>query len=271
MKKLVGVLFACGISATMMAGPLDTNGDAIDDLYFQNSVGQIFSWQLNGSGTAMSATFVHAGILADWRLVARADLNQDGTGDLIFQNSGGQIFGWLVSNAGFPFGVVSIYRGDGLADWRVRAAADLNNDRIPDLILQSTNGQVIGWIMNGAGGALFAVTIHGGDLGNWRIRAAADVNDDGIPDLILQNSESGHVVAWLMNGAAGATSNVTIYGADLIDWRLRAVADLNFDRLPDLVFQNSNGQIFGLLMGDAGSPIGGVNVWASALADWQVF
>src|SRR5678815_4524394 len=221
MKKLVGVLIACGISATIMAGPLDTNGDAIDDLYFQNSAGQIFSWQLNGSGTAMSATFVHAGILADWRLVARADLNQDGTGDLIFQNSGGQIFGWLVSNAGFPFGVISIYRGDGLADWRVRAAADLN--------------------------------------------------DDGFPDLILQNSESGHVVAWLMNGAAGATSNVTIYGADLIDWRLRAVADLNFDRLPDLVFQNSNGQIFGLLMGDAGSPIGGVNVWASALADWQVF
>ena len=57
-----------------------------------------------------------------------------------------------------------------------------------------------------------------------------------------------------MNGADGATTNVTIYGADLIDWRLRAVADLNVDGLPDLVFQNSNGQIFGLLMGDAGLP-----------------
>ena len=121
MKKLLILLFVCCASAAAIAGPLDTNGDGIDDLYFQNSVGQIFSWQLNGSGTAMSAILVHAGTLADWRLVARADLNQDGTADLIFQNSGGQIFGWLTSSAGFPFGVVSIYRGDGLAGWRVRA------------------------------------------------------------------------------------------------------------------------------------------------------
>jgi hypothetical protein len=189
---------------------------------------------------------------------------------LIFQNSTGQIFAWLMNSAGFAVGSISIYGGDALADWKVSAAADLNSDGIDDLVLQNTNGQIIGWIMNGAGGAALAVTIYSGPLGTWRVRAAADINDNGTTDLVLQNTQNGHVIAFLMNGLAGIAGNVTVYGADFIGWHLRTAVDLNLDGHRDLIFQNDNGQVFGLLIGVTGAPIGDVDVWASALVGWEV-
>jgi hypothetical protein len=72
-----------------------------------------------------------------------------------------------------------------------------------------------------------------------------------------------------MNGGTGVAAAVTIYGGNPGDWALRAASDLNADGIPDLVFQNSSGQIFGWLMTASGSPAVGVSIWSGAgLSSW---
>ncbi len=74
------------------------------------------------------------------------------------------------------------------------------------------------------------------------MRPPSDVNGDRQPDLIWRRLASGHNAVWLMNGInAGVTTLLTPgYAAQLPDlnWEIRAVADLNGDNQPDLIWQN---------------------------------
>ena len=124
----------------------DVNGDGISDLVFQNSIGQVYAWFLNGSGSAVNFTtgaglkgtgaagsgYLYAGALGDWRIVSVADVNGDGIPDLIFQNSVGQVYAWFLNGSGSAenFTTGAGLKGTGaagsgylytgaLGDWRV--------------------------------------------------------------------------------------------------------------------------------------------------------
>ena len=188
---------AGGLIATSVTG--DANNDGITDFVFQNGAGQLFEWFLDGTGTTINfatgaglkpgSKFLYGGGLGDWRLAARADVNNDGIPDLIFQNSIGQIYRWLLDGSGNPINFATgtglkpgsgFLYGGGLGDWRVVATADINGDGIPDLVFQNSAGQIYRWLLDGSGNAINFTTgtglkpgsgfLYGGGLGDWRIR-----------------------------------------------------------------------------------------------------
>src|SRR5205085_2007252 len=124
---------------------------------------------------------------------------------------------------------------------------------------------------NGAGAATGAGTIYpGSGLADWKVVGVADMNGDGNADLILRNSW-GQIVVWYMNGAGSATSAGTIYpGSGLADWKVVSIADMNSDGNPDIVFQNSWGQIVVWYMNGAGAATSAGTIYSGSLGDWRV-
>jgi len=59
----------------------------MDDFVFQNNIGQIYLWPLNGSGSAINFStgaglkpgsgYLYGGGLADWRVVGCTDINAE--------------------------------------------------------------------------------------------------------------------------------------------------------------------------------------------------
>ena len=265
------------------ASPKDLNGDGKGDLVFQNRAGQIYAWFLDGTGSAINfatgsglkpgSNFLYAGGLGNWRLVARADLNNDGIPDLIFQNNVGQIYVWCLdgtgsavsgNGSGLKVGVSPRFLyGGGLGDWRVVACTDMNGDGNADLVLQNAAGQIYLWLLDGTANTINFATgaglkpgskfLYSSSFGGWRIAACTDVNGDGIPDLVFQNSV-GQIYVWTLDGTATTINFATGAGlkpgskmtftAGLADWRLVTCTDMNGDDNPDFVFQNGAGQIY---------------------------
>lgn len=248
---------AGGLIATSVTG--DANNDGITDFVFQNGAGQLFEWFLDGTGTTINyatgaglkpgSKLLYGAGLGGLRLVARADVNNDGIPDLIFQNSTGQIYKWLLDGSGnaIDFATSSGLKpgsgylyGSSLGGWRVVAVADINGDGFPDLVYQNSVGQIYRWHLDGTGNTINYSTgaglkpgsgfLYGSGLGGWRIVAVADINGDGIPDLVFQNS-AGHIYKWYLDGTGNTISFATssglkpgygyLYPSALGDWRIR--------------------------------------------------
>jgi hypothetical protein len=137
-------------------------------------------------------------------------------------------------------------------NWTIRAVGDMSGDGKPDVIWQNrTNGQVAVWVMNGTQYAKsVAVQGQAGDKDAWVV-GAGDFDGDRRSDLVWYNEKTGAVSYWLMDGTTFLASAQT-FPADTIsdtNWTVRAVADLNGDRNPDLVWQHkSSGLLAAWLM-----------------------
>ena len=132
-------LYPGGLGDWRVVACADVNNDGAADLIFQNGVGQIYVWFLDGTGKTVSfstgaglkpgSRFLYSGGLADWRIGACADMNGDGLPDLIFQNNAGQISVWTLDGSGSTVDFAKgtglkpesrmIYPG-GLGDWRLK-------------------------------------------------------------------------------------------------------------------------------------------------------
>ena len=256
------------VTRSALSAGADMNNDGNADLLFQNSIGQIAAWYMNGSGATTSAATLYGAGLGDWRIVGKADMNGDGKLDIIFQNNVGQIAVWYLNGSGSVTGSAILY-GSGLGDWRVKAAVDMNGDGNTDIVFEDNVGQIAVWYMNGSGGVSSSATLYGAGLGDWRVVAAADMNNDGNPDLIFQNN-IGQIAVWYLNGTGTVTSSATLYGAGLGDWRIMAVADMNGDGNADIIFQNNVGQIAVWYMNGSGGVSSSALLYSGGLGDWRV-
>ncbi|MEO6739459.1 MAG: peptidylprolyl isomerase [Chthoniobacteraceae bacterium] len=116
-----------------------------------------------------------------------------------------------------------------------------------------------------------------------------DANNDGIADLVFQNN-AGQLYEWFLDGSGSGVDFTTqnglkpgskyLYGGALGDWRLMARADMNNDGFPDLIFQNSAGQIYVWFLDGSGNPIdfsngnglkpGSKYLYGGGLGDWRL-
>jgi hypothetical protein len=285
----------------------DVNGDGKSDLVFQNGSGQVYSWFLDGTGNAINGTqglaagskYLYSAGLGDWRVVGVADVNGDGIPDLVFQNGAGQVYAWFLDGTGNAVNGTQGIKGSGylcsgsLGDWRVMAVADVNGDGTPDLVFQNGAGQIYVWFLDGTGnvvdgsgqGIITSGYLFTGGLGDWRVAAVADVNGDGTPDIVFQNT-AGQIYAWFLDGTGntvdgtgqGVKSSGYLFTGGLGDWRVMAVTDVSGDGIPDIVFQNTLGQVYSWFLDGSGNAVNGSSglvpgskfLFTGGLGDWRI-
>lgn len=162
------------------------------------------------------------------------------------------------------------------------AAADVNGDGIPDLIVANAcesstncnNGGIGVLLGNGDGTFQPAVTYNSGGADATFV-TVADVNQDGKPDLVVANANTDSVAVLLGNGN-GTFQPAVSYSSTGWDTYGVAVADLNGDGHQDLVLANlltvegTQGSVSVLMANGSGGFEPGVSYGAGAADTWRV-
>jgi len=122
-----------------------------------------------------------------------------------------------------------------------RPPADFTGDLWPDLLFQNrADGRLIAWAMNGATRVSEMPLAPSAVDPNWHIVGTGDANRDGQMDIYWHHQPTGHLVVWLMNGGT-FSANEWISPTPVSDtqWKVRTVADMDQDGIPDLVWQHT--------------------------------
>jgi hypothetical protein len=250
-----------GIGATAVA-VADVNGDGIPDLVVANScasygncgnsvIGILFG---KGDGTFDPAvTYDSGGGGAD--SVAVADVNGDGIPDLLIANEcvtpnncAYSSVAVLLGNSDGTFQKAVTYDSGGVGTTSV-AAADLNGDGIPDIVLANWCVTAIDCdeggvgVLLGAGSGTFktAVTYSSGGPEALAV-IAEDVSGDGKPDIVVANQFDNNfnfgTVSVLVGNGDGTFAAAVPYNSGGYDARGVSIGDVNGDGKPDLIVAN---------------------------------
>jgi hypothetical protein len=186
----------------------------------------------------------------------------NGTSDILLQGSSGALVDWILQNGTLSSGdninnpALSGYSVVHDSYSQLALTGDFNGDGTSDILLQSSNGTLIDWIIKN-GTLSSGNNINNPAAYGYSVVGTGDFNGDGTTDLLLQNS-SGNLVDWTMkNGALSGGNNINnpaLYGYSLV-----GTGDFNGDGTTDLLLQNSSGNLVDWTMQN-GTLSGGNNI-----------
>ena len=196
----------------------------IDDSVLGLSYTQTLSWQTSTSG-AYVITNESGGAQAGTFIAIPPSVQAP---SLYFQN--GLALGLLSLNSSF---LPTSWSGIGTmsSGWQERATVDLNDDGNSDIIFQ--NGTQLGALLLDSSGVPLSWVGIGIMGSGWELRGAEPISSG--TKLFFQN---GDLLGVLTINVAGVPIQWNGIGAMTDGWELRAVADLNGDGVPELIFQN---------------------------------
>jgi hypothetical protein len=121
------------------------------------------------------------------------------------------------------------------------AIPDFDGDDWLDLVFQNqADGRLETWAMNGVTrqGVVALTPSQVADTG-WKIVGTGDFDADGQLDVAWQHAD-GRVAVWFMNGTTERSGTLLDPPqVDDLQWRIRAVADINADGRADLIWQHT--------------------------------
>jgi hypothetical protein len=214
----------------------DFNGDGKEDIVGANGTSNAIEVLLgNGNGSFGAATTISVG--SSPNAVAVADVNGDGKPDLAVldntgQSDGNDLVDILLGNGNGTFGAPTSYEvGNAPTDL---AAADLNNDGHPDLVVSNTGSSAghVDVLLN-KGDGTFAKA-KGYVPGTVAVGVAVgDVTGDGSPDIVPLSDHYSDMVSVLVgngNGTFRAPVNYAVGDGP----SAAAIGNFNGDSLLDL-------------------------------------
>jgi len=223
----------------------DFNADGASDLLWQDTTnGYLAVWTLSGHTVTSTRPLSHFVPNPDWRIAGTGDFDGDGKPDIVWHHrTQGWVYLWYMNGLTmFAEGYPSVNRVAD-TDWRIAAVGDMNGDQSPDLVWRhTTQGWLTVWLMHGRT-VMSVRELSPNRVADpaWEISGMADFNLDGHNDLIWRNRDTGHLLAWVMNGLT-QVFDVWLTPRVVADtnWEIVAIIDANGDTKPDLVWRNSS-------------------------------
>jgi hypothetical protein len=224
----------------------DGSGAGSLALHDMNGDGRLDVVASSGDGMAVLLNQANAGFAApvdsptssSSSAFAIADVNGDGAPDVAMTSEYGKDTLQVLLGRGdgtFPARAVDAVGGNVAESI---AAADLNADGKPDLVVANGNPDSVSVLLNTGGGAMAPHVEYG--TGFWPLQVAVgDLSGDGRPDLAVVNYEGNSVSVLVNQGGGTFAPKVDVRteptDADVLEW-LHAVAlgDFNGDGKLDI-------------------------------------
>ncbi|MFI5041689.1 MAG: PQQ-dependent sugar dehydrogenase [Acidimicrobiales bacterium] len=120
-------------------------------------------------------------------------------------------------------------------------AVDLNRDLKPDLLWHNQKtGDLYAWFLDGTTAAMSSyLTPRSIMATQWQVRGLVDMDDDGATDVLWQDQTTGNLFVWFMSGTQAVRgSYLSPRGVGDAAWQIEAVADLDNNGTPDILWHN---------------------------------
>jgi len=222
-------------------------GDGNSDILWQNDIGALVLWQMEGGTVAAVNALPNPG--PTWHIVGDNDFAAGAPAfgdDILWQNDNGALVIWsgISAASGTIADILAGTQNPG-PTWHVVGTGDTSNTvggSAAGILWQNDNGALVLWEdPTFAAGTFTFNTLAALPTvdPSWHVKGMADINGDHREDVVFQN-DNGSVVVWEMGGT-------TIANANLINlnpgpaWHIVGLRDLNFDGHIDILFQNDNG------------------------------
>jgi hypothetical protein len=197
-----------------------------------------------GNFTDMTALSADAVPTLGFLQPVAVDFNKDGRQDMLIAGTDGSLSVSLSKGDGTFQAPISLSLPSLDCELGYAAAADINDDGIPDIVATYAGDSACGssgstpsgyFVALGRGDGTFATPVftpYGTELYSITI---ADMNSDGKPDLLLNDIGSGSFAVYLLNGNGDGTFGAGIaVSSDYIVSQVIA-GDYNQDGKPDLI------------------------------------